>query len=192
MDKIELRKGLITKRLSIPADQQEIAANKAAKLFIQHLLTQDYQHIGCYLSQNGELSCAPIIQAIWQTKKKCYLPVLSTTDAKHLDFGLYEKNTPLYLNRFQILEPQTSEKVAATHLNLVLMPLVGFDLKGHRLGMGGGYYDKTFEFCLKNPQSLFLVGVGYEEQQMEEWLPEAWDVPLGGILTENRFILTQR
>ena len=77
--------------------------------------------------------------------------------------------------------------IAAIDLDLSFRSLVGFDVKGNGLGMGAGYYDRTFAFLLENgrPNQPYLLGLAYEWQLIDEFMPEAWDVPLDGVATDN-------
>lgn len=146
------------------------------------------QHIACYFAVGNEFDSAPLMKAIWDAKKNCYLPILSKTNT--LEFALYDSHTVLKSNRYCILEPDTSLYFPLDQLDLVLMPLVAFDLQGHRLGMGGGYYDRTFQFLQDNiiPKP-FMLGLAYEFQKMEHMPVDPWDISMNGVLTEEQLYL---
>lgn len=136
-----------------------------------------------------EIDTLPIIQALWQTQKSCYLPVLSDHRDKKLRFARYEEGMKLTLNRHRVLEPQKAAVfIEASELEVVLLPLVAFDKDGNRLGTGGGYYDQTFAFRLKQPSDEIkkphLLGLAYELQKVDKLPREDFDVPLDGVLTE--------
>ncbi len=137
-----------------------------------------------------EFSTIPIIHAIWAAQKKCYLPLLPPDDSKILKFAEYSAAANLSLNQYQIFEPQDAvEFFVAVELDLVLMPLIGFDKIGNRLGSGGGYYDRTFA-CAKNSDTPpVLLGVGYAFQAVAELRRDEWDVLLDGVLTEQELLL---
>jgi 5-formyltetrahydrofolate cyclo-ligase len=146
------------------------------------------QNFACYVAVENEFDCAPIMKAVWEAKKNCYLPILSKTST--LAFGVYESDTILKLNRYHILEPDTSSYFPLEQLDVVLMPLVGFDLQGHRLGMGGGYYDRTFQFLLdKTIRKPFMLGLAYEFQKIEHIPTDPWDVAMDSVLTEEKLYL---
>lgn len=185
LTKPQLRKTLITLRNSISSAQRDSAALSALSMFLNHPLFINHQNIACYFATNNEFNCTPFIEAIWAAKKNCFLPVLSKT--KTLHFVSYQKEDVLHLNPYQILEPQHTKMIPYDELDLVLLPLVGFDLQGGRLGMGGGYYDRTFSFLKENRNKPYLVGLAYECQCVS-WIPkETHDVQLTAILTEKRW-----
>lgn len=126
------------------------------------------------------------MEAIWQAKKQCYLPVLTSENT--LQFIHYEKGDALQENRYSIPEPVNRQhEIPAEQLDIVMAPLVAFDLHGYRLGAGGGYYDKTFSFKheKKNPE---IIGWSYALQQAESLPHDEWDVDMDGVVTEKEFI----
>ncbi len=175
-------------RRAVTASEASAAGLAAKQLLVSNPLFQTSQHIACYFSQNDEFDCESIIHEIWRVGKICYLPVLS---GNYLEFAVYLSDQPLRLNRYHILEPESGEKFAAKKLDLVIVPLVAFDLRGHRVGMGGGYYDRTFAFRRQRATDKpFLLGLGYELQKVDAVPDNPWDVVLDGVLTEeDLFIL---
>jgi 5-formyltetrahydrofolate cyclo-ligase len=172
------------KRRAISLEYRATASQAVAQHFIQGPLFKENMHFACYLATSDELDLQPLIQAIWQAGKYCYLPLISP--ALTLTFGLYEANTSLKPNIYGIPEPQDSDLIEPNQLEIVLMPLLAFDLKGHRLGTGGGYYDRTFGFlnAVKAAKPV-LVGAGFELQRLEEVPSEGFDVGLDGVVTEQ-------
>jgi 5-formyltetrahydrofolate cyclo-ligase len=145
--------------------------------------------ISCYLPRPSEFDTTAIIDAVWGAQKNCYVPLLAEGDEKHLHFMRYLPDAVLSLNRYKIYEPETrGEFFPPQRLDLVLMPLFGFDRAGHRLGSGGGYYDRTFAFK-KSAAKPLLIGVAYARQELDQLPHDTWDVPLDGILTETAFDL---
>jgi 5-formyltetrahydrofolate cyclo-ligase len=162
--------------------QRQQAAVLAAAQFIQKPYFQTSQHIACYYPVGDEFDCVPIIQAIWQAKKNCYLPII--TPEKKLSFVPYASNDPLAANAFGILEPiHRAEAIAPQDLDMVVTPLLAFDAAGYRLGTGGGYYDGTFAFLqtASKPKPL-LIGVAYAIQQTEQLIAAPWDVVLAEVI----------
>lgn len=183
-NKAHIRKILNEKRSAISAIDRERFADQAKNIFIQHEVFSSSLNIATYLAMKNEFDCFPLIQAIWHAKKNCYLPIVEHDTT--LTFVNYQENDVLQKNRYQILEPINPQVFPKEQLDLVLMPLVGFDLQGNRLGMGKGYYDRTFEFLkdtsIKKP---LLIGLAYECQCLGSLPNDAWDIPLAGVLTEQ-------
>ncbi len=145
------------------------------------------RRIACYLCNDGEMDLGPTMDLLRAGGATVLLPALH---AGGLWFLPYDRQTPLAPNRFGIPEPEVAAhtRCRARDLDLVLMPLVAFDARGNRLGMGGGFYDRTFAY-LQNRKAWIkplLMGVAYEFQRLESLTPRAWDVPLQGVATEKR------
>ena len=110
---------------------------------------------------------------------------------KRQHFARYSQHSQLITNRFGILEPCIKGAVIAPawSLDLILMPLVGFDRQGNRLGMGGGFYDRTLAFTARGQRPApQLVGLAYSFQEVAPISPRKWDIPLNRIMTENETI----
>lgn len=177
----------IRRQISLPLRKQ--AAHAAADILTRHELFHRSQHIACYFGFGDEFDTVPIMDAVWRAKKHCYLPVL--TDENTLQFFAYEKGDALNPNRYSIQEPvNTFDEMPAANLDIVIVPLIAFDLQGHRLGTGGGYYDRTFSFIKnKSAHRPFIMGLAYAAQQEESLPHDDWDVPLASVLTEQQLIL---
>lgn len=182
----------LRKRLS-PQEQNAAAARLVTRLVASPLLRAS-QRIACYLPNDGEIDPTRLIERLWEMKRQCYLPVLSRLSRDRLWFARVLPDTPLSPNRFGIPEPVVSARslLRAQELDLILMPLVGFDLQGNRLGMGGGFYDRSLEFlrqrrCWRKPR---LLGLAHECQRVEELIPDPWDIPLQGVVTDRAIYLT--
>ena len=171
-------------------------ATRSAQI-CQHLaatwLYRRAQRIAFYLHQGNEVSLDLLLHAAWSSGKQVYLPILGLRFHGQLWFVPCQPDTPLYKNRFGIAEP-----VHATHerrtplrsLDLVLMPLVAFDRHGNRLGMGGGFYDKTLAAVQAgNPvwTRPKRIGIAYAMQEVAAIPGERWDVPLDAVVTERGF-----
>ena len=187
MDKYTLRRQLKAARNALRPAARRRAARAALRLALRHGLLLRAQRIGFYLPQGGEFDAHPLLnQALWM-QRACYLPVLPGR-GRVMRFGRMGRDTRMKANRYGIPEPMDARPLRARQLDLLLMPLVGFDREGHRLGMGGGYYDATLAFMRhrrwwRKPR---LVGLAYECQQVETLPHEPWDMPLDAVLTERR------
>jgi len=149
------------------------------------------RRIACYLANDGEIDPEYIIQTAWKYRKHVYLPVLSPFQSK-LYFAPYQPGMDMHINRFGILEPACSPVnwVTAWQLDLMLLPLVAFDESGNRLGMGGGFYDRSLAYRRSRTQSLRpkLIGLAHELQREKKLEANSWDIPLDMIATETRII----
>jgi 5-formyltetrahydrofolate cyclo-ligase len=179
----ELRQAMRHQRRALTRPQRDIAAQQLLNQFNQLPMIDQCENIAVYHAFDGEINLAPFIDNLWHIKKSVYLPILAD-DSKIMRFGLYEKHTPLKLNRYQILEPMTLNTLTATEMDLILLPLVAFDDAGHRLGMGSGYYDATLQKVNHKP---YLIGAGYEFQKVNHIVTKATDVILHGIITETHY-----
>ncbi len=141
------------------------------------------RHIAAYLAFDGEVDTMPLIRMAWNLGKHVYLPVL---DENTLKFHRVTPATTFRRNVFGIPEPERSGLTQrdARELDLVFMPLVAFDMHGTRLGMGGGYYDRTFAFK-SSRRTPHLCGLAYEVQRVRQLERARWDIPLDSVLTGN-------
>jgi len=146
-------------------------------------------HVALYLSNDGELDTSLLINELWSIEQHVYLPVIHPFNGANLLFQRYEKNSPMRANRYGILEPKLncSQICPLPALDYLLMPLVAFDKFGNRLGMGGGFYDRTLaRLHEENWQQPQLIGLAHECQQVDKLPIESWDVPLKTIITPNK------
>jgi len=189
-DRNSLRTQLRSKRRQLPHNERLACAKQLTQQLRQERLLLNSRHIAVYLPADGEMDTWPVIEFLWSLGKITYLPVLVPFSEQRLWFSAYARDDSLVYNRFGILEPERVHygRIRTAALDLVLTPLVAFDTSGHRLGMGGGYYDRSFRF-LKQRRYLCkprLLGLAYEFQRTPRITPEPWDVPLDAVATEER------
>jgi 5-formyltetrahydrofolate cyclo-ligase len=193
--KAELRKRLRAARAALSERYRTLASHAAARLALSHGLLRRKGRFGFYIPRGAELDPLPLLnRALW-LKKACYLPRLGHRSVKRLFFVKLEARSSSYLNRFGIPEITSSgQPVRARQLQVLFMPLVGFDEDGNRLGMGGGFYDASLDFLRRrrNWRRPLLIGLAYECQRVSNLPRERWDVPLDGLLSEQRFIRFRR
>jgi 5-formyltetrahydrofolate cyclo-ligase len=144
--------------------------------------------VGIYLSADGEIDTHAIIDYLWQQGKTVCLPVLHPFSKGQLLFLRYGHDTPMVENRFNIQEPRLDQRliIPVAQLDLLFTPLVAFDETGQRLGMGGGYYDRTLESWYHTGHGPEPVGVAHDCQQVDAVPVEPWDVPLPTVITPSR------
>lgn len=189
--KKQLRRQLRRQRRALSPAQQQKHALGLLRTVKQLPQFRYSKQIALYLPSDGEISPEPIIRHLWQLGKRCFLPVLHPIRHNRLWFVEYTPTTPMRRNIYRILEPSLvkAPRHPAWALDLVLLPLVGFDAEGGRLGMGGGYYDRTFAFKQKWKQGrgTHLIGLAHDLQKVPQLNTESWDIPLEGIATEKQF-----
>lgn len=185
--KFELRRQMRRRRRALSPGQRRRAARQLAARLRRTRPYRRSRDVAVYSSADGEPDLTPLIHAAWRDGKRVHLPVLNRTPAQGLRFRRFGPGTRLRNNRFGIAEPTASPAVPVRHLDLVLAPLVAFDGAGRRLGMGGGYYDRTFSFLhhRRRWQHPRLIGIAYGFQQVDVLPGEPWDVPLWGVATEQ-------
>lgn len=194
--KNELRRRLRAQRARFSPAERAAAARRLHDHVAATRLFLACRRIACYLPNNGEIDPRPIIERIQRMNKTCYLPVLSRLGHDRLWFAAYTPGVALKPNRFGIPEPDvpSAQLVRARELDLILMPLVAVDRDGNRLGMGGGFYDRSLEFLRHRARwhKPHLLGLAYDFQRLEdERVPvQPWDIPLAGVITDRDVYLT--
>ncbi len=180
-----LRQLLQQRRAALsPAERQE-----QTHIITERLLTSDIfhnsQHIAVYIALPNEVGTTAIIKTIWQHQKQCYVPRM--TPPNQLDFLLYEHQDELTPNKWGILEPKKTQVHDAQTLDLALLPMVGYTDNHYRLGMGAGYYDRTFAFLNTTPRPSrpILIGLAFACQYTDQFKPQAWDVQLDQVITSE-------
>ena len=186
-----LRQRLKRARLALSTQAREEAAAAASARIFRLPQFRNASRIAGYFGGKGELNPMPLMEQAAALKKQCYLPVLHPFRRGQLWFCRWQPGDRLMLNRFDILEPvpRGDKLVAARNLDLVIVPLLGFDSECHRIGMGGGYYDRSFAFIrpLEHISGPFLLGFAHESQRVDSLQTQPWDITLNAIATEQNF-----
>ena len=184
-----LRRRIRQQRRQVSEAQRAVSALQLAAHVCRDRLVLNSHHIALYLPSDGEIDPQPLMQYLWSLGKTLYLPILVSFSGQRLWFSTYAPGDSLVLNRFGIPEPERvhHRRIKPTALDLVLTPLVGFDDAGHRLGMGGGYYDRVFGFLNKRTRwrKPRLMGLAYELQRCQTLTSAPWDVDLDAVATER-------
>ncbi|MDH2997128.1 5-formyltetrahydrofolate cyclo-ligase [Pasteurellaceae bacterium LFhippo2] len=177
----QLRKSIRAKRLALSPEQQNFASQQiigpSLKLIEQYQATK----IAFYLPFNGEISPLALMEELKKLGKKIYLPVLHPFSENYLLFIEYQSEQDLEQNRFGIWQPKLDARkvLPLDELEMIFVPLVAFDKQGNRLGMGGGFYDRTLSLI----PDVITVGLAHRCQQVDELPIESWDIPL------NHFVI---
>ncbi len=191
----QLRQHFRARRRALTARQQQAAAERLALLACTWDAFLRASHIAAYLPNDGEIDPGPLVRTAWRLGKRVYLPVLRPFSPPALWFVRYRPRQPMVPNRYGIPEPAGRlQPVSLRRLDLILTPLVAFDDLGNRLGMGGGYYDRSLAPLQRHPrwQKPRLAGLAHQLQQADALPEQPWDVPLSAILTDGTLILPRR
>lgn len=178
--KSRLRHELRRRRQALSEPEQLTAANAAAENIRQMPGWADAERVALYLASDGEIDTAPLIALCLKLGSQVFLPVINSDDS--LGFARWTGKAELHPNRYGIGEPPgDAPRCIADELDIVILPLVGWDRHGGRLGMGGGFYDRT----LAGVSGPLLVGLAHSIQEVEYIPREDWDIPLNFVVTEK-------
>ncbi len=190
-DPQQIRCQIRSQRRALSAQEQKRHSQAMTSILTKSKLFRNSTNIAIYIENDGEMGVTQLVSIIFNLGKRCYLPVLRPMLPNRLWFVEYRPEDRLILNRYGILEPsiRRHKPVSTYALDIVLVPLVAFDVSGNRIGMGGGFYDRTFSYLLNRNQwyKPKLVGTAHELQKLESIHPNIWDVPLDAVVTEKRF-----
>lgn len=187
---LDLRRHLRDARRSVSAGERLAAADTVARGLLALPFAPPQGYVAGYWAVDGEVPLHA-----WQLRlpPRCVycLPVLDDRD-NTLRFAPFRAGDDTRPNRFGIPEPvlEPSSLLRVTDMALIVLPLTGFDANGHRLGMGGGWYDRTLGDHRAAPP--YLVGVGFECQRVDALQPRDWDVPCDAIVTESTTYLREK
>ena len=181
-----LRQHLRQTRRNLPPKERIAAAESVAGQLLALPFLPERGHVAGYWAMDGEIALH-VFQLRLPAGLSYCLPVLTEANGENrLAFAPWRPGDPLVSNRYGIPEPdvEPGSLLAAAEMALVVMPLVGFDLGGNRLGMGAGWYDRSFAFRRSRPGPPWLVGAAFSRQQVEALDRQDWDVPVDAVCTE--------
>jgi len=189
-----IRKKVRSLRNAITGDQQQNYANSLVAIAANMERLKSAQRVAIYLTNDGELGTNQLINWCWQHNIKTALPLVHPFSKGNLLFVDYHDNSVLIKNKYGIPEPtlQKNDIVLLEEIDIVFTPLVAFDLLGARLGMGGGYYDRTLAAWFDAKKSgttlpySYPIGIAHDCQQVEQIDSQDWDVPLPEIITPTQ------
>lgn len=186
-----LRRKLREARRALSPAQQRLAARRLYRQLAQHPLFRRARHIALYLPNDGEIDPGLLLREAQRRGKATYLPVLNPWPRTRMVFQRISHGERLWPNRFGIHEPRRcpDRQRPVWALDLLLMPLVGFDEQGGRLGMGGGFYDRSLAYrsMRKKGHKPTLLGLAHDCQKVDRLTLASWDVPLQATVTDQRW-----
>ncbi|MBE8168425.1 MAG: 5-formyltetrahydrofolate cyclo-ligase [Shewanella sp.] len=185
MDRISLRKSVRKQRNAISRQQQEHFSLQGALRMLDWLEGKQVNRVAIYLSNDGELDTKPLIEKLWEKSIQVCLPVLHPINEGQLLFLHYDAQSTMRHNRYGIEEPclDIRNVIPVSNIDVIITPLVAFDLYGNRVGMGGGYYDRTLANI--DGKKTWVVGFAHDCQQVPLVPTEYWDISLSTIVTPN-------
>ena len=189
MNIAQIRKSIRQQRRALSKFNQYQHQIAVKKRLLRSGLLKKYKRIGIYLHNDGELATDLIIKQLHNMRRQVFLPVLHPSSTNRLIFLPYKRTTPLIKNRFGISEPALMlKRIPVSSLDIIFMPLVAFDEQGNRIGMGGGFYDRTLSVS-NNQQANngpLFIGLAHELQKINNINKRPWDIPLDAVITEKK------
>lgn len=183
-----LRHQIRAERRALSSSLQARASQRIICHLQNHLPYQRANRVGFYWPNDGEVDLLDLVRA---PSKRFFLPVLQEYVRPWLGRGLLfgDIDQDIRPNHYGIPEPKgRSGLLRASELDYVLIPLVAFDRAGHRLGMGGGYYDRALS-KLRKWKPVLLIGVAHDLQEVQALEHKPWDIKLDGVVTESELMM---
>jgi 5-formyltetrahydrofolate cyclo-ligase len=184
--KAQIRRHIRKLRKQLSKQQQQNATEQLAKRLLQRVQQHQCKRVALFLSMDGEIGTQLAIEQLWQAGVEVYIPLIHPFNAQQLIFIRYQQHTPLLRSKLGMLEPQPdcSQVCPLAELDIIFAPLVAFDPLGNRLGMGGGFYDRTLGYHYKQQRpSPAIIGIAHDCQKVDDVPTEPWDIPLREIIT---------
>jgi 5-formyltetrahydrofolate cyclo-ligase len=183
------RQRLRSWRNGLTVEYRRDAGLVAAELLSEHRWYRAARRIALYYPVGSEFDTGPLSLMAQRDGKQVFLPVLGFRGSK-MRFARTHADSHFRINRHRIPEPaHAARRLNPRFLDLVIVPLLAFDRKGHRLGSGAGYYDRCFDFKNRANGRPRLVAMAFDGQEIDRIAAERWDVPLDAIVTESRLLI---
>lgn len=184
-DRRALRRELRARRRAIQGPARELAARNLARLVAASGLLRPGRRIALYLAMPEEIDTLPLLQIARQ--RGCFIATPRITSIRHNRIRFHDLEGAVQRGAFGIMEPRGTRSRRAREFDVVFMPLVGFDARGNRIGMGRGFYDRCFahRIRLRQWRRPLLVGLAYDQQQVALLSATKHDVPVDMIVTQS-------
>lgn len=181
--KAELRARTLARRKQLDRRERDRLDRRLCDHLLDFIDPRQCERIAAYAAVNGEPDLFAALERLHGAGRHVHLPVIEGRD---MIFRRWLPGEPMASGRLGIPEPVNGTACPPEELELVVLPLVAFAADGTRLGMGAGYYDRTFGFRLDQADSgPMLLGAAYGLQEVDSLPAERWDVPLDGVITED-------
>ncbi|ROH93330.1 5-formyltetrahydrofolate cyclo-ligase [Stagnimonas aquatica] len=176
-----LRTELRARRRAIPASARRRAARRLARQYLRQRALQQARSVALYLPMASEIDTAPLRAVLAARGVALYVPKVAR--GKRLRFLRLGK-TRMEWHHHGMPQPRGGDSLPLRRIALILLPLLGYDAQGRRLGQGGGYYDRALA-GLRGARRPLRIGLAYACQQVEALPREDHDHPLQGVLSER-------
>jgi 5-formyltetrahydrofolate cyclo-ligase len=189
-DEATIRKSMRQLRRALPLKERLAASARINQSVLDLEVIQAAKAIGGFLAFDGEADPLPLMTWANEMQRQVFVPMIVGTQ-KPLMFSPWHPDVPMKTNQFGIGEPDVDRDqwVEPRELDVVITPLVAFDADCHRLGVGGGFYDRSFAFLnsldpgRRHPK---MIGFAFELQRVARIIQNSWDVPLDAVVTERQ------
>jgi 5-formyltetrahydrofolate cyclo-ligase len=185
--KVEMRRRILSQRRKLPSTLRLIHDRKINHQLQLAMLEMKITSLSAFWPFDGEPDIRPTLSTLESCDVGIALPVLQRKKPGTIAMHRWQAKSRMVENHFKILEPVFEPVIDISSLDLLLIPLVAWDRKGHRLGMGAGYYDRLLA-PLPATGGPRLIGVAYGVQETNEVPVEDFDVPLHGMIYEEGLI----
>ena len=185
LNKVEIRRQCLQNRHNLSSQERLHKSQSISNHLIQYLSTLQFSNVALYYPEKAEVDILPIISWCKKQQKQLLLPSVEKKNCP-MQFHLWDGNEALVKNPYlPFREPKKQQQQAGVVPEVVVLPVVGFDSSGNRLGMGGGYYDRTLSLYAHNGHAPHKIGVAFSCQEVEQVPIEAYDHTLDAIATED-------
>jgi len=186
--KSKIRQTILARRKALDDKQRKLMERNLAAKFMGNFPLELGDAVAGYASINGEIGCELIIEILQDMGYRTSIPAI-VENSKLLEFRQFNKGDRLYKSAKHLIPEPLSTKPLLLP-NIVLVPLLAVDLKGNRIGYGGGYYDATLQ-ALSKVEEIVAVGLAYDFQIINHISPQEHDYKLDVIITDKRVVVCE-
>ena len=180
--KSELRKIFLSKRKKISIENRTNLSISISNIALSFISNINAKKVGCYLPINSEVNSNFLIQKLFKSNFEICLPITPIKPSELL-FKSWKPKDPLVPGPFGTRQPlNNSTKITP---EILIVPMLAYDLYGYRLGYGGGYYDRTIKALYETNENLITIGLAFENQKCEKLPVDNHDIPLKVLIHEN-------
>jgi len=180
--KKNIRKRLLQARNNLNKNLVANLSQQICDKILSHPYFVNSKTVATYHAVDNEVE----LFSLFNCGKEIVLPVIQANHS--MQFRTVESRSHLTANQYGILEPLDGQIINHAEIDLCILPMAGFNCRGDRLGMGGGYYDRYFELNKLQKKPTILAGVAYDFQEDDTINADAWDIPLNLIFTNKQTI----